>query len=47
MTEIEYEKVKSYCNRLQISMNDAIRQLIRDWQPEQPTPPKTDASTID
>jgi hypothetical protein len=45
MTETEYEKVKTYCDRLQISMNDLIRQLIREWQPEIPIEQKTDASS--
>lgn len=45
MTETEYEKVKTYCDRLQISMNDVIRQLIREWQPEIPIEQKTDASS--
>ncbi len=31
LTEAEYIKLKSYCQDLQISMNDVIRQLIREW----------------
>ncbi len=33
LTEPEYMKLKSYCEELHISMNDVIRQLIRDWNP--------------
>ena len=33
LTEPEYIKLKSYCEELHISMNDVIRQLIRDWNP--------------
>lgn len=44
MTEAEYEKVKTYCDRLKISMNDVIRQLIREWQPDLPLERKTDIS---
>ncbi|MBD2577775.1 CopG family transcriptional regulator [Oscillatoria sp. FACHB-1406] len=40
MTKEEYEKVKGYCDRIEVSMNDVIRQLIRDWQPDRPPSPK-------
>jgi hypothetical protein len=43
MTEAEYEKVKTYCDRLQISMNDVLRELIREWEPKLPLDRKTDA----
>ena len=33
LTEPEYIKLKSYCEHLHISMNDVIRELIRDWNP--------------
>lgn len=33
LTEAEYIKLKTYCDELQVSMNDVIRQLIRDWAP--------------
>lgn len=33
LTEAEYMKLKIHCDELQISMNDVIRGLIRDWQP--------------
>lgn len=33
LTEAEYTKLKTYCDELHISMNDVIRQLIRDWNP--------------
>lgn len=33
LTEAEYIKLKAYCEELQISMNDVIRQLIREWSP--------------
>ena len=35
LTEAEYIKLKSYCDELHISMNDVVRQLIRDWKPEE------------
>ena len=34
LTEAEYIKLKSYCDELHVSMNDVVRQLIRDWEPE-------------
>lgn len=33
LTEAEYIKLKIYCEELQISMNDVVRQLIREWKP--------------
>lgn len=33
LTEAEYLKLKVYCEKIQLSMNDVIRQLIRDWTP--------------
>lgn len=33
LTEAEYTKLKTYCDELHISMNDVIRQLIREWNP--------------
>ncbi len=33
LTEAEYIKLKTYCEELHISMNDVVRQLIRDWNP--------------
>ncbi len=33
LTEAEYIKLKIYCEEIQLSMNDVIRQLIRDWEP--------------
>ena len=38
LSEAEYSKVKTYCEDLQISMNDVLRQLVRDWLPS----PKTE-----
>ena len=37
LSEAEYSKLKTYCEKLQISMNDVLRQLIREWNPN----PKT------
>lgn len=34
LTDAEYIKLKSYCEELNISMNDVIRQLIREWSPK-------------
>lgn len=31
LTEAEYIKLKRYCEELHLSMNDVIRQLIREW----------------
>ena len=33
LTDAEYIKLKTYCEELHISMNDVIRQLIREWSP--------------
>lgn len=33
LTEAEYIKLINHCDELHISMNDVIRQLIREWQP--------------
>ncbi len=33
LTETEYMKLKTYCDELHISMNDVVRQLIREWKP--------------
>ncbi|MDY7013784.1 MAG: ribbon-helix-helix protein, CopG family [Cyanobacteriota bacterium] len=41
MTNEEYEKLKSYCDRIEVSMNDVIRQLIREWNPESQNSHKT------
>lgn len=35
LTEAEYDKIKTYCEELHLSMNDVIRQLIREWTPTQ------------
>ncbi len=34
LTEAEYMKLKIHCDELQVSINDVIRGLIRDWQPK-------------
>lgn len=34
LTEAEYIKLKKYCDELNISMNDVVRQLIRQWRPK-------------
>ena len=34
LTEAEYMKLKFYCEELHVSMNDVIRELVRNWQPE-------------
>ena len=34
LTEAEYMKLKFYCEELHVSMNDVIRELIRNWQPK-------------
>jgi hypothetical protein len=34
LTEAEYMKLKFYCDEINVSMNDVIRELIRDWNPE-------------
>ena len=33
LTEAEYIKLKKYCDELHLSMNDVVRQLIREWTP--------------
>lgn len=33
LTDAEYLKLKNYCDELHVSMNDVVRQLIREWQP--------------
>lgn len=33
LTEAEYMKLKFYCEELHISMNDVVRELIRNWEP--------------
>jgi hypothetical protein len=33
LTEGEYFKLKAYCEKLHVSMNDVIRELIREWTP--------------
>ena len=38
LSEAEYSKLKTYCKDLQISMNDVLRQLVREWMPN----PKTE-----
>ena len=38
LSEAEYSKLKTYCEDLQISMNDLLRQLVREWSPN----PKTE-----
>ncbi len=38
LSEAEYRKIKTYCENLQISMNDVLRQLVREWNPN----PKTE-----
>lgn len=37
LTDAEYLKLKNYCDELHVSMNDVVRQLIREWQPNTPT----------
>ncbi len=44
LTEVEYIKLKAYCEELHISMNDVIRQLIREWMPNVKTMDKTQKS---
>ena len=34
LTEAEYMKLKFYCEELHVSMNDVIRELVRNWQPK-------------
>ncbi|WP_052056124.1 hypothetical protein [Myxosarcina sp. GI1] len=34
LTEAEYLKLKIYCEEIQLSMNDVVRQLIREWSPD-------------
>ena len=33
LSEAEYSKLKTYCKDLQISMNDVLRQLVREYVP--------------
>lgn len=33
LSETEYRKLKTYCETLEISMNDVLRQLVRDEIP--------------
>lgn len=35
LTEAEYIKLKIYCETIQVSMNDVVRQLIREWSPKE------------
>ena len=42
LSEAEYSKLKAYCEELQISMNDVLRQLVREWIPN----PKTENQAI-
>ena len=46
MTNEEYEKLKAHCDCIQVSMNDVIRQLIREWNPEQQNPHRSDEKKI-
>ena len=41
LTETEYIKLKFYCEELHLSMNDVIRQLIREWKPDREILEKT------
>lgn len=41
LTEAEYIKLKNYCQELHLSMNDVVRQLIREWKPSIETPVKS------
>ncbi len=34
LTEAEYIKLKVYCQEFHLSMNDVIRQLVREWKPD-------------
>jgi hypothetical protein len=34
LSEAEYQKLKIYCDFIQVSMNDTIRHIIREWKPE-------------
>lgn len=34
LTEAEHLKLKIYCEELKLSMNDVIRQLVREWSPD-------------
>ena len=42
LSEAEYSKLKTYCEDLQISMNDVLRQLVREWIPN----PKIESKAI-
>ncbi|MEM8674717.1 MAG: ribbon-helix-helix protein, CopG family [Cyanobacteria bacterium P01_G01_bin.67] len=34
LSEAEYIKLKLYCEELHVSMNDVVRELIRNWKPK-------------
>jgi hypothetical protein len=34
LSEAEYQKLKTYCDFIKVSMNDTVRQIIREWEPE-------------
>jgi len=34
LTEAEYMKLKFYCEEINVSMNDVVRELIRNWDPK-------------
>ena len=36
MSDAEYEKVKEYSVKNEISINDIVRQIIREWKPKDP-----------
>ncbi|MBZ8181704.1 MAG: ribbon-helix-helix domain-containing protein [Oscillatoria sp. PMC 1051.18] len=36
LTEAEYKKLKTYCEQVKVSMNDVIRELIREWKAKSP-----------
>lgn len=36
MADAEYDKVKEYSEKNEISINDIVRQLIREWKPKDP-----------
>ena len=37
LTDAEYIKLRNHCEELHISMNDMVRQLIREWSPTEHT----------
>jgi hypothetical protein len=45
LTDAEYIKLKNYCEELQVSMNDTIRQLVREWSPSIQTREYVDTKT--